>query len=324
MTSQLGAVQLALVTFVLFTLAASGVTSIIARRVVGDVTRLPPSVAAGRLRWLLAMPVSVGALMTLVAFLPSVAASIAGVHHHCASHAGHPHLCVVHLPAGSGSATGWLVVAFAVTVAALRVVPVIAELRRSARLVAELLPPATSRGTVTVPSSEPLCATVGVWAPMVVISSGFAEAVGPEALTAAVAHEEAHASRRDTLWRITVRLAAVPLPSSVTGRLLSALDLATERACDEAAAVALGDRLVVADAILRAQRLGLRRWNGIAAGFGPSHWAARVDALLAPVTGAPTGVRRWDVIAGIATAVAVASAGPVHHAAETALSLVAH
>jgi Zn-dependent protease with chaperone function len=323
MTSQLGALQLALVTFVLFTIATSAVTSVIARRVTGGLTQVPPSVAAVRLRWLLAMPMSVGALLTLVAFLPSVAASIANVDHHCASHAGHPHLCIVHMPGGGGSATGWLVVAAAFMVVMARVVPVITELRRSSHLVAAFLLPAAPRGAVTVPSSEPLCATVGVWAPKVVISDGFADAVGPEALTAAVAHEEAHASRRDTLWRIAMRLAAVPLPSSVTVRLLSALDLATERACDEEAAVAVGDRLVVADAILRAQRLGLRRWSGIAAGFGPTHWAARVDALLAPAAGAPTGVRRWDVIAGVAAVIAVAAAGPVHHAAETALWLVA-
>jgi Zn-dependent protease with chaperone function len=323
-TSQLGAVQLALVTFVLFTLAASGVTSLLARRLVGSVARVPPAVAAGRLRWLLAMPVGVGASMTLIAFLPSVAASLADVHHHCASHAGHPHLCVVHLPAGAGSATGWLVVAVAVAVVALRVLPVIAEVRRSSRLVAALLLPATRRGTVTVPSSEPLCATVGMWAPTVVVSSGFAEAVGPEALTAAVAHERAHARRRDTLWRVATSFAAVALPHAVAARLQAALDLATERACDEDAAVELGDRLLVADAILRAQRLGLRRWSGVAAGFGPGHCAARVDALLAPLAGAPTGVRRWDVIAALVAIAAVAAAGPVHHAAETALSLVAH
>jgi beta-lactamase regulating signal transducer with metallopeptidase domain len=140
----------------------------------------------------------------------------------------------------------------------------------------------------------------------------------------AIAHESAHVDRHDAMWSSVVRLAAILLPATTARRLLAAHDFATERACDEAAALQVGDRLLVADAILRAKRLGLRHRGDLVLGFAPDHWSGRVEALLQPATPAPTGWRRWDVGLVVVATVAVVLASPIHHAAESALGLVLH
>lgn len=323
MSPVLGAAQLALLTFLLFAGATSLVTAVAARPLVQRAHRLPPAIAAVRLRGLLLAPLGVGLLATAVSFVPSIAASLAGVDHHCTSHADHPHLCVVHLPIGAGAPLGWAVVAVAVALAAARALPLVREGIHARSLVHELVVTA-DRAVVTICSHEPVCLAVGWWRPVVVVSSGFVDGVGEEAAEVAIAHERAHARRRDAWWTFLARLGALAIPAGVAREVLDALELATERACDERAADDVGDRLLVADAILRAQRLGLRGGASLlAASFGPSHWSARVAALLAPLAPSPTGLARWDARGAILTALALALAGPLHHAAETVLALVA-
>lgn len=319
----LGATQLGLLTFLLFAGGASLIATVVARRLVTRSPALHPAIAATRLRGLLLAPLGVGLLATLVSFLPSIVASLAGVSHHCTSHGGHPHLCVVHLPSGGGSPLGWALVASTGALALARAVPLLREGLAARRLVGELAVPREG-DVVTIPSREPVCLAVGWWRPVVVVSTGFLDGVGEEAATAAIAHERAHAARRDAWWTFLARLGSLALPPGVARRVLDGLELATERACDERAADEVGDRLVVADAILRAQRLGLLGEAPlVAASFGPAHWSARVTALLAPLAPSPTGFARWDARGAVVALLTVALAGPLHHAAEVALALVA-
>jgi hypothetical protein len=109
----------------------------------------------------------------------------------------------------------------------------------------------------------------------------------------------------------------------VRRELLAALALASERACDEAAAERTGDRLLVAETILAVERLhaGAAAPRLLAASFGDGAVSARVESLLdepAP----PGDVRRAWLHAAAAAATAVALAGPFHHALEHLLGAV--
>lgn len=323
MTDPVATLQLALLAFVLFGGCGAIAVALSTTPLLDGLARLPPHVAARRLRWLLAAPLLIGLALTVVAFLPSQLASSFDRAHHCTSHGGHPHLCIVHPPDGA-TPLGWWALAGVAAIFAVRASRLVPAVLRGRRLAAAM----AARGDEPAPwhriaSDEPVCAAVGWWRPFIVVSDGFLSGVGVDRAGAAIAHEQAHVRRRDALWNLAARFVALVLPSSVGTRALAALDLATERACDEEAALAVRDRLLVADAILGAHRLALRPPSIVAPGFAPTQWSRRVEALLAAPAAPPTGLRRWDVRASLALIATVALASPVHHAAETALAVLA-
>ncbi len=324
MSSLLAGAQLTLLTWVLFATVGAAAVSLAARHILPLLHAVPPATAATRLRWLLAAPVALGFVLTLVVFSPSLLASVTGSSHHCMTHGGHHHLCLDHLPDDLGTTSGWWLLALAAAVLAARLSGVATRVVRGVHQVAPLRRLMGPGREATIASAEPICAAIGWWRPTIVVSDGFIRGVGAEAARAAIAHERAHALRRDAMWTLLGRVASVTLLPSTARLLLEAHELATERACDETAAVEVGDRLVVADAILRAQRLGLGSQGDLAAGFGPARWSARVEALLLPDPPPPAGWDRWDGKAAVALLVAAALASPLHHAAESALSLLTH
>jgi beta-lactamase regulating signal transducer with metallopeptidase domain len=103
----------------------------------------------------------------------------------------------------------------------------------------------------------PIVAVVGVWQPRLVIARTVIEHCTPEELRAILAHEQAHANRRDNLGRLL--LAVTPdviswLPLST--RIVTAWHEATEEAADENTLV-LGERgrVLLASALIRVARL---------------------------------------------------------------------
>ena len=110
---------------------------------------------------------------------------------------------------------------------------------------------------------------------------------------------------------------------AVRRSILAELELATERACDEEAASRLGDRLVVAEAILAVERLlasTSARHPGPLLAFGGSSVPARVHGLLAePV--ARRGRGGWWTAGGLLVA-CLLLADPLHHATEHLLGLL--
>src|SRR5205814_9454341 len=102
----------------------------------------------------------------------------------------------------------------------------------------------------------PMSFAAGVFKPDVYVSRGMLSAFGRRELFAVIEHERAHVRRRDTLWRLATRMFSLPyaLMPSRRAQLLRELDLAVEQACDEDAATAVGDRLTVAEALLRCAR----------------------------------------------------------------------
>jgi beta-lactamase regulating signal transducer with metallopeptidase domain len=99
----------------------------------------------------------------------------------------------------------------------------------------------------------PIVAVIGVWRPRLVIDAQVLRACTDEEVTAILAHERAHVSRRDNLRRAV--FAAVPGPW-FSPNLGDAWRNATEEAADDLAAAAGHDtRFHLATALLRVSRL---------------------------------------------------------------------
>jgi beta-lactamase regulating signal transducer with metallopeptidase domain len=177
-----------------------------------------------------------------------------------------------------------------------------------------------------VDADAPLALTAGLIRPRIYLSSHLLAALAPAELAAVVGHEQAHQRRRDALRLLTAEvLAGLHLPP-VRRRLLAALALATERACDEAAARAQADRLTVAAALLAVTRLNAPRpmsADGLLPTVAGADLTARVEALLRPLP--VPRVRPWYPVAAAAGALLTIGsihAAELHHGIESALHVL--
>ena len=240
---------------------------------------------------------------------------------HCALHGGHAHLCLFHPAAAQGGAAATLL-ALAAGGLGFALLSGAVALARARRAIAGLAP-ATRAGLAAdvrvVASDAPVSLTLGAWRPRVVISDGLLRRLDAPALAVVLAHERAHARRRDALRTLFAHALSWPHLPRVRRALLAELALATERACDEAAAEQSGDRLLVAETIVEVEKL-VAGWpragrGALAAAFGGSDVPPRVESLLAepaPLAGAG---RAW-LTAAVALATLLPLAEPLHHATE--------
>jgi len=158
-----------------------------------------------------------------------------------------------------------------------------------------------------VDARAPLLALAGVAPPRVVISRGIIDALAPEQLAAALAHEEAHRRSHDNLTRLALLIA----PRLVPGvRAFSVLERSWARlaewAADEAAVANDPDRrLALADALIRTVRLGCAAVPACSLATSlladPADLQARVARLLHAPAGRRSGSHCW-VAAGFAVA----------------------
>lgn len=142
----------------------------------------------------------------------------------------------------------------------------------------------------------------------VVISEGLLAVLAPEEEDAVIAHEEGHLAQKHSRYLRVTGLAAAAVP--VLRPLARQLRFATERAADEAAVKAVGDRCIVARAIARA---ALATSPAGVMAVGGDSVAGRVHELVHP---RPTG---WLPVAaglcGVAAGAAAMAASTVqlHH-----------
>jgi len=274
---------------------------------------------AARAAFLLASaPVLVPALGVALCLLPGFLGE-----DHCPRHAEHAHLCLHHPSAAQGGLVAGLL-GLAALGAGRQLVAGARRLARAERAVAGLgggKPAPFASDARLLASAAPISLTLGALRPRIVISEGLVAALPADGLDCVLAHEREHARRRDALRALLARAASWPYPPPLRRALLAELRLAAECACDEAAAEAVGDRLLVAETILAVEKLLGRRGAGgeLACAFGESDVAPRVEALLAEPGLAPRRRPAW-VTAAASTALAIAAAGPFHHAVEHLLS----
>lgn len=147
-------------------------------------------------------------------------------------------------------------------------------------------------GPISVlPGEAPICFVHGVFRPRLVLSAALLRNLTDKELGAVIAHEQAHALRHDPLWRLAGSFMTLLHLPVLGRRAFARWTLASEALCDEQAARTVGSRIVVAEALVRYQRLlnqhvgPLSRVGVAFAGTGVLE--VRVRRLLAPAPVAP-------------------------------------
>lgn len=179
-----------------------------------------------------------------------------------------------------------------------------------------------------VRSEEALCGVTGWRQPHLLVSTAIAQKLRPADLAIMVAHERAHAARRDPLRRLIAHLVRVAHLPGLGKRAVDAWALAAELECDQAAAQACGSRVRVAETLVRYRRAFAHQPTATLAGAvsafeGAGALEARVRTLLAlkpPPRMAPTQGLGWKLALALGCSVGLASV--VHPTLETLLRLL--
>ncbi|MBY0402058.1 M56 family metallopeptidase [Myxococcota bacterium] len=274
-----------------------------------------------RLAWLVAAaPVTLPSSLVLLCALPGLVGAFLGVGDHCTAHADHSHFCLIHATVAMSPVAGVTLALFAaIVLRALR--SGAASVRsglREARWLTQRRMRALAPGVHLIDAPEPIALTHGLGSPEIWISQGLHTALAEEERAVVLAHERAHARRRDSARLLLAGVAATLHRSAVRDLLLRELRLAIEQICDASAAREVGDPLRVAHTLLRVERL-MRGSRSLAlhgaAALVDTSLPARVEALLAP----PEQTRRAPRRAPIGWVFLVAAlllASPLHHLVE--------
>lgn len=177
-----------------------------------------------------------------------------------------------------------------------------------------------------VDEDRPDAYAVGGVGGRIVVTSGMLRLLDPAEQTVLFAHERAHLRHRHHRYATLAMVAAAAVPP--LGFVTRRLRLALERWADEEAAIEVGDRRLVAQAIIRAA-LGRTDYSspaagGAASGISMLGVAGRVEALLLPAPEASG--RPLSALAMVAfgtSAVIAGSALQVHHLVELGLHVCA-
>lgn len=326
------------VVFIILCGGASLVASAIHSLGRGLVERLTPDARARFRVALLFAPLVVGLAGVTAALLPSLVhfAGIANDHCLAPNAHGHAHLCFVHQPQGTSPELGAVVAVLGALLLS-RMGLVLFRAARAHRAFGAII--ASSRvtrlrsGVLEFDSEIPACLTLGIFTPQVYISSGAVDALGPECVEAALAHEQGHLARHETRLRLAARIgAAFHLPGFAESILNHWLH-DSELICDRHAARVSGSAAVVADALVRFHRAHRRlRAPRMSAGAclcaDGSRLNARVTSLLAldvRALAAPESEGRVAYLLGFGLlAVGLAlQARHLHHALESLVGFLA-
>jgi len=328
--SVLGAIQLIALAGLSFALLLACLASGVARFVIALTGSWSPERRHRALFLLGIAPVVFAVFGVLAVLAPSLLALTWPEYDHCLSHGDHHlHICLVHLPRHLGNGTSWLVLALGVGWLLGKSTLALSELYRAWKSVSRLRvngERVPAIGASVLPTAAPLCVLAGIFRPTLFLSQGLLAGIAPEQITVVLHHERAHAARRDILIRLLARVGTVFMWPSARARLLGALDLAAEQSCDEVAAASVGDRLQVAEAILRVERLLQTtsfRLAPLAVEIGGSSVPERVAALLeAPRhsgNAIPLGVGFILMLTGV-----LGASAPLHHLTESLLEALVH
>ncbi|MEZ4333657.1 MAG: M56 family metallopeptidase [Myxococcota bacterium] len=242
--------------------------------------------AHARVAWLAAVaPVLLPTILVGLCALPGIAGALFGPGDHCAAHGDHPHFCAIHATRALPASSALLLLALA-PVGLPLLVGLVRDLRRGrreSRWLRQRQLDSPSPGLHRLDSALPIALSHGLRRPEIWISRSLDAALTPAERAVVLAHERAHVARRDP-----ARLALAALASRLhfpvfRDRVLSALRLAAEQACDADAARAVGDPLRVAATLLRVERLlqGTPSDLRFAAPLLDASLPARIEALVA-------------------------------------------
>jgi Zn-dependent protease with chaperone function len=278
--------------------------------------------------WAAVAPAAIPTGVLLLCVAPGVAGFASGSGDHCRLHLDHAHICLFHASLGM-SALLW--VGVAVLVACLgRATWNALRWTRTTRAAERRLCGDTKLqrrgGVARVDSVEPFAFTSGFLRPRVCISTALERALSPSEREVVLAHERAHARRRDPARFALAGLVSELHAPARRRSILSTLRLAAEQTCDEYAAGTAGSRLDVAETLLRVEHLIRDRRRArrplLHAGLAGSTLAKRVRSLLVEVPPSSEAIVARCLLV-ILLVVAPFAAVPAHHAAEHVVELIA-
>ncbi|MHA7840120.1 MAG: M56 family metallopeptidase [bacterium] len=284
-----------------------------------------------RARWLgllAGLPAGLPTLLLALCVAPGTVGLLTGRGDHCPAHREHAHLCLVHdsIALSPVLVLGLLVATTLLLGASRSALRWLSRSRQEDRLLSARADGRTLSGARLTRSGAPFAATGGSIRTRIWLSTALFEALSPAQREVVVAHERAHAERRDPLRAIVASILARLHVPSTRHALLAALRLAAEQACDERAASAVGDRLQVAETLLHVERLvqdharHAPRLEACAALAG-STLPPRVRSLMREEVVEPPEPSLLRLVL-IGSILAVVGASPLHHLAEHVLEAV--
>jgi Zn-dependent protease with chaperone function len=278
---------------------------------------LPPGARSASLLALAMLPVTVAALVAVLGFTPTLGGLIVDQHCHPDTGCG-AHVPIVHAGAPYALAFGALLLVTTLALCA----GVLRRLQRTHRVASTLgflAEPAPLSRCEIIESSERFAYCIGLWRPKVVISRGLESALSTDELNAVVAHEHAHAARRDNLRHGLAALALLPLGPRARRALLADLSLASEEACDHAALRPSGDAGALLGALATFQP-DRRALAAHAIGFGAAATLeSRVAALARRHAQAHTSYLVPATVIAVYTVAVLTTTYAAHHGAELLL-----
>lgn len=288
----------------------------------GAMSEASPRARARYYAAICAAPVWLPTAFLVVVTAPGTIGTLTGRGDHCAAHLDHPHLCLFHASIAGSIPLALGASLFAVSVGWLgwRGLRILMRARRQQTLLRDCSGRELDGRVRLVASRSRLALTTGWLRPRIWLSSGLLERLSAEECEVVLAHERAHARRRDpACFALAHWSSGLHLPR-VRESMLSGLVLAAEQACDEEAARQVVDRVRVAETLLRVERLvgegsPIAAWPSPAAALVGTTIPERVKRLLVD---APTERRELGTPAALAAVLVGATllAVPIHHVAE--------
>jgi beta-lactamase regulating signal transducer with metallopeptidase domain len=325
MTASLATAELFILAFAACVLVARIVCSLLAPVLLDQIDDWRPGYRYIAALFLAGAPAWLSALLFVAALSPAIVSVFVPALDHCLAHDDtHAHLCFVHLPVHAPHALLWAAFTSLLTLVAFGVAAVVWRVVRAQRVARRLIEvtAATGDGTHVLEGVEPFCAAVGLFRPKILVSRSVLLGLSDAERHALLAHERSHAQRFDALLRVVSRTLGRGYPRAIRRKLEAAIDLAAEQLCDEAAARAVGDRMIVAEAIVRIERMTTTLSPGlsaIAVNMGEAAIERRVRALLEePASRGNTRALVAPLL--VLLLVVIASAHAMHHALESTLS----
>jgi len=278
--------------------------------------RLPADARSTLLQLYGLLPLAVATLMAALLFTPALGGWL--VSPHCHDGLG----CAAHPPVTHGTLPTLALLMMALVIGALAALRhhqlATASRTRLAKL-AVLGQPLPDAGYARIECDVPFAVTAGLWHPQIYLSTGLERQLDAKSLAAVVAHERAHARRRDTL-RLALLMSVAPAALAGQGAPLTTdLQSAAEQCCDAEAARVVGDHLTVADALLHVQRAA--RPGGTA---GSGDLPERITALVEVPLPRPLlhPLLLFTSIAAVGL-MALFGVNAAHHGSELVLTLLA-
>lgn len=278
--------------------------------------QMPPAQRSTALSLYALLPLVAAALTAAILFTPALGGWL--VLPHCHDGLG----CSAHAPVTGRQALTppLLIMALLIgALAALRYHQLASNSRTRLAKLSVLAQSVPDAGYARIECDVPFAVTAGLWHPRIYLSSGLERELDAEGLTAVLAHERAHARRRDPL-RLALLMSVAPNALTSSGApLIFDLQSAAEQCCDAEAARVVGDHLAVADALLHVQR-AMRPGGATVAGDLPERITTLIDAPPPRPLLHPTLLFASLAAVGL---IALFGVNAAHHGSELVLTLLA-